>query len=454
MTIPEKQKLPEIKEMLPVIDVATEASESHPDRNEDATFILEDRQAAGLFDGMGGGLAGKEASQLAAETVKQELLRVRQDAGVAEWQTAIEKALAKAQQEVTRFGNKTFFEYLDDPFAQAAYRDEPQKKIEQFMQEKGFSPTGTTASIVKILERPDGGADMVYGHTGDSRIYVLRKNGTLEQITQDQGALEQAVQNGYITREEADFLDQATSREEIMEKFGPERGAMVSFLYQDLRRGVTGALGISESKFQIGAVRLKPGERVIITSDGIHDNLTKKEMEKIAAQGPTALIEAAKKRVKEGVLRSKSDDKTAITLEVPEIIESEAAEEIPTLTPEQVQQYQAEIQRLQREAEELNKLLPLARHVEAGKPVITSKEKRQKIAEFGVTGIEDRLQQVQENIISYEYALALHNKDVATAERLKKRYQELQEEKIKRLRARDKEKSNEEIKMIKRAIGQ
>jgi len=256
--MPEKQKLPEAKELAPLINLATEASESHPDRNEDATFILEDQETAGLFDGMGGGLAGKEASQIAAETIKRELLKVRKGAGIDEWKRAIEQALEKAQQKVTEFGNKTFFEYLDDPFAQAVYKDKPQEEIEKLMSEKGISPTGTTASVVKMLERPDGGADLVYGHTGDSRIYILRKDGKLEQITQDQGALEQAVEAGYITKEEADFIDQATSREEIMKKFGPERGATVSFLYKDLRRGVKSALGISKSRFQIGVVRLEP----------------------------------------------------------------------------------------------------------------------------------------------------------------------------------------------------
>lgn len=459
MVTPEKQKLPEVKEITPIISIATEASENHPERNEDSTFVLEDQEAAGVFDGMGGGLAGKEASQLASETVRKKLLEIRKGAGIDEWKTAILQALEEAQQKVTAFGNETFFKYLDDPFVEAAYRDRPQKEIEALMEEKKISPTGTTASIVKLLERPDGGADMVYGHTGDSRIYVLRKDGKIEQITKDQGALEQAIKSGIITQEEADFIDQATSREEIMKKFGPERGAAISFLYKDLRRGVTGALGISESKFQTGVVRLEPGERVFITSDGIHDNLTKEEIEKIIAQksgseATKALIEAAKKRYKEGVLRSKADDKTAVCLEVPEIVEAEEVEEIPTLTPEQVHQYENTINQLKAEAEELKKLLPLARHVEAGRPVLTSREKRQKIAQFGVTGIEDRLQQIMEDITSYEYALAQHKGDTTVMESLKKRYQELQKEKLARLAARDKARSAAEIEKIRKAIGQ
>lgn len=349
-----KQITPETEEKVP-IEVTTEASEEHRDRNEDAVFVDKEKELAGLFDGMGGGMAGEKASQLAAKVIYSELSKVPKGASSIEWQNAIRQAMEKAQQEVTKFGNEIFFESIDDPFARAAYRDRSQEEIQKFIIERGVTPTGTTASIAKLIELPDGGADLVYGHTGDSRIYVLRKDGQLEQITRDQSALEEAVQNGYITKEEADFLDQATSNDEILKKFGPEKGKTIAFIFKDLRRGVKNALGLSESNFQIGSVHLEPGEKVIITSDGIHDNLTKKEIEKIAAQAKAsaALVEAAKKRRSEKVLRSKSDDKTAIVLEVPEIIESaeiiEEPEEIIELKTEDVEEIPTVIKSLEEE---------------------------------------------------------------------------------------------------------
>ncbi|MFH2136850.1 MAG: protein phosphatase 2C domain-containing protein, partial [Patescibacteria group bacterium] len=222
---------PETKEVAPHIGFTTESSENHPkkEKNEDATLLDREKQIAAVFDGMGGGISGREASNLVSETISKELSAVPEGADAKKWEATIKKAMEVAQEEVLKLGNKLFFEYLNDPFVAAAYKDRPQGEIEKLIEERGMSPTGTTASIVKMLERPDGGADLVFGHTGDSRIYILKASGKLEQITRDQGALEQAIQAGYITEEEADFLDQTTNEEEIIKKFCPDRGATISF---------------------------------------------------------------------------------------------------------------------------------------------------------------------------------------------------------------------------------
>lgn len=350
---PDIQPQAEIKEATSLIGEVTRPSEKHEDRNEDKTFIDQTKEMAGLFDGMGGGMAGEEASKLARDTVKNELSKVKEGASPAEWQRAIRQALGKTQEAVTKMGNRLFFEHLDDPFTEAAYRDLPQSEIQKLIIERGMSPTGTTASIMKMIERLDGGADLVYGHTGDSRIYVLRKNGTLEQITRDQGGLEEAVGTNLITREEADFIDQATSKEELLKKFGPDRGAKIAKLFGTFRRGVKNALGLAGNEFQIGTIRLEPGDLVIGTSDGIHDNLTSKEIRQEIMKGGTPaeisarLVEASRKRYSEGVLRSKPDDKTAITMEVAEAIEAEEIteepeEEIVELGAEDIEELEAE----------------------------------------------------------------------------------------------------------------
>ncbi|MBI5071567.1 protein phosphatase 2C domain-containing protein [Candidatus Falkowbacteria bacterium] len=454
----EKISAPETEKIAAHIAITSEKSKDHAD-NEDSTLTDAKKELSGLFDGMGGGLAGKQASELAAKITSEELSNVPEGTDAKIWQTAIEKALEKSQEGVVKLGNEIFFEQLNDPFVAATYKDQPQDKIQEFIVEQGKSPAGTTASVTKMVERPDGSADLVFGHIGDSRIYVLKGGKELKRLTKDQGTLEEAVQNKYITKEEADFIDQATSKEEILKKFGPERGKTVLFLYKDLRRGVKSALGLSESKIQTGIEPLEPGDLAIITSDGIHDNLTDEEIRTEIMRGGTPaeisarLVKAAGKRVTEKTLRSKEDDKTAVVLEVPKTIEAAAAEELPSLTSEQIEQYRAAAEALREESVELQKLLPLAKHVEAGRPVLTSKEKKKKIAEFGVTGIEERLQKIEEDIISYEYALAQNSGDEVTAEKMKNRYQELQKEKLERLRARDKEQSASQIEKIKKAIG-
>ncbi|MFA5413145.1 MAG: protein phosphatase 2C domain-containing protein [Patescibacteria group bacterium] len=436
---------PEIEKFSEHIAKTSEKSKDHAD-NEDSTFVDSEREIAGLFDGMGGGLAGGEASKLAKKTISQELSGVPDTADAKQWEKAIRKSLEKTQEEVIKLGNQLFFKQLDDPFAEAAYKDQSQDKIQELIMEKGMSPAGTTASVVKMLERPDGGADLVFGHTGDSRIYVLRKNGELKRLTKDQGALEEAVQNNYITKEEAGFIDQATSKEEILKKFGPERGQTVAFLYKDLRRGVKSALGLSGSEFQTGIERLEPGDLAIDTSDGIHDNLTDEEIKTEIMKGGTPeeisarLVEAAGKRVGEKVLRSKEDDKTAIVLEVPEVIEASEAIEEPTITAEQLTKMETDLQKLREMAEYLGKLLPMAKTMEKGLKPLTNKKGLEEIMGMGgARGVEDTLFTTQTEIMRVERTLAEHQGDIAAVQKITGRLRELRETREKQLKTRDQE---------------
>jgi serine/threonine protein phosphatase PrpC len=441
----EKIPTPETKAFTPHIGVTIEAK-GKQELIEDAVLVKKEEEIIGVFDGMGGGMAGQEASSIAARTISRELSKVPEGADAKQWERAIGQSLEQAQEEVTKNGNRIFFEYLDDPFLAAAYRDKPQKEIEELMGEKDISPSGTTASVMKLVERPDGGADLVFGHTGDSRIYVLKNNGELKRLTKDQGLLEEAVRAGYYTQEEADFLDQATSKEEILEKFGKERADKMFFDYKHLRRGVTSALGISEAKFQTGIEHLKPGETAIGTSDGIHDNLTDEEIrqemlkggapEKISAR----LVKLAGERSKEGTLRSKADDKAAAVIEIPETIEAVEAIEEPTLAPEQVTKIEDDLGKLREMAKYLKNLLTVAKTLERGLKPITSKKRVEEIMGLGgARGVEDTIFKTQSEILSAERTLAEHRGDIAAMQEKTRELRRLREEREKQLKDRDKE---------------
>ncbi len=441
----EKIAAPEIEKIAAHIAKTSEKSKNHPD-NEDSTFVDAQKELSGLFDGMGGGLAGKQTSELAAKISSEELARVPEGVDAKKWETAIRRALEKTQEEVIKLGNHLFFEQLDDPFTEAAYKDQPQDKIQELIMEKGMSPAGTTASIIKMLEQPDGGADLVFGHTGDSRIYVLKGGKEFKRLTKDQGALEEAVQNKYITKEEADFIDQATSKEEIIQKFGPERGKTVALLYKDLRRGVKSALGLNGCEFQTGIEHLEPGDLTVVTSDGIHDNLTDEEIQLEMIKGGTPaeisarLVEAAGKRVAKKVLRSKEDDKTALVIEVPEKIEAMEAAEEPTITPEQAAKIEVDLQKLREMSEYLGKLLPMAKTMEKGLKPLTSKKRLEEIMVLGgARGVEDTLYTTQTEILQMERNLAEHQGNIADMQKITEQLRELRETREKHLKARDQE---------------
>ena len=84
-------------------------------------------------------------------------------------------------------------------------------------------------------------------HVGDSRAYYLR-GGRLRQLTQDQTAYEQLLDDGKMTEEEAE----------------PLKGRLKNML--------TGALG-AQIKPSIGLIDLEPGDTLLLCSDGLTAHL-------------------------------------------------------------------------------------------------------------------------------------------------------------------------------------
>ena len=131
--------------------------------NEDF-FVMQPE--AGVFvvcDGMGGAAAGETASRLAAEAALSALTKERE--GLA------------AIREAVRLANSAVYE--------RAIRD---RRLEGM---------GTTLVVLALT-----GSTARLGHVGDSRCYRWRA-GTLERLTQDHSLVEEQIQIGRMTREQA-----------------------------------------------------------------------------------------------------------------------------------------------------------------------------------------------------------------------------------------------------------
>lgn len=140
--------------------------------NEDAYL---DCAEAGLFavaDGMGGHAAGEVASRMAIETLAREACRpgARHHAS-QNLATPLLRAISAANRELRRIG-----------------RDDPDKR-----------GMGTTLSV---LAGPPDGSRGVIAHVGDSRIYRLR-DGRLERLTRDHTWVQERVDAGVLTPEQA-----------------------------------------------------------------------------------------------------------------------------------------------------------------------------------------------------------------------------------------------------------
>jgi protein phosphatase len=140
--------------------------------NEDSLYADAD-QERGLFivaDGMGGHAAGEVASEMAVQIVARELAEVR-DVASAQAMQVMAEALRQA--------NRAIFE--------------------RTIVEADKQGMGTTASCLLL-----GQSHWVIGHIGDSRIYLLR-NGVFRQVTKDHSYVQEQVDAGFLTPEQARY---------------------------------------------------------------------------------------------------------------------------------------------------------------------------------------------------------------------------------------------------------
>lgn len=188
------------------------------ENNEDSVTVDEPTRLGILADGMGGYNAGEVASGMATTFIKSELGRWLAQAG----RHANAREVRRAMEICVDNANRSIFN---------AANSNPQ-----------YSGMGTTL-VVGVFQ--DG--RLMLGHIGDSRCYRLR-HGVLEQITKDHSLLQEQMDAGLITPEQA-----ATSTNKNL---------------------VTRALGVEDAVLlEVNEHRVDPGDLFLMCSDGLSDML-------------------------------------------------------------------------------------------------------------------------------------------------------------------------------------
>lgn len=244
-------------------------SNTHPEENQDALFIDQKNKAAGIFDGIGGLAYGGQAAMSAAEFCKIEISQV-----------GIEKTLENCHRFLKEKGKKEFGKEI-----------------------------ATTAAVAQIYLKQTP-ALIVWGSVGDSRIYHLSSTG-FTQASVDDSLITQAMENGWVSNSKAEQINQAEKLRGL--------NKVEKNLFQS-RNLITQALGIGVMTTRVGKFKARKGDRVVLTSDGVHNNLTNLQIEQILKNKPA---DPAKKLVEEAIfisetdsLRAKSDDMTAVVVEL------------------------------------------------------------------------------------------------------------------------------------------
>lgn len=248
---------------------ATLASSTHPKENQDSFFVDEANCSFGVFDGVGGIEYGNYAASWCAECFRQRIHNVNFEEAFKFCHNFLkEKALKKFSHEIA-----------------------------------------TTAATIKIFpERHNSLA--VWGSVGDSRVYHYSSN-KLSQVSVDDSLLTQALEKGWIDSVKAEKIDQATDLSGF--------NKVEKNLFEG-RNIITQALGIGEMKPRVGKFNVKKGDLIILTTDGVHDNLMNSEVEEILKKDlkdPAKEFVRVSAQVSDGdSLRAKADDMTAVVVKL------------------------------------------------------------------------------------------------------------------------------------------
>lgn len=154
----------------------------------------------GVCDGMGGAAAGEVASQMAVDMIFERISA----GGPAEERDELARRLVRA------------IEYTGAHIFQEARAD------------RGKRGMGTTATIAAMLDRR-----LFVGQVGDSRAYLLR-DGKLVQLSRDQSLVNQLIEAGQLTEEEAETFEHNNI---ILQALGTAETVQVDLTYVDICKG-------------------------------------------------------------------------------------------------------------------------------------------------------------------------------------------------------------------------
>jgi PPM family protein phosphatase len=264
-------------------------------RDEDRMLVDPSAGLYGVFDGAGGHGDGAAAASLAAAAVNR---RVRSGLpgchDLDDVRRLLDLALEDADQAVAT---------MDAGRPGAA-----------------TSPSATTATVAMICRRPADGQRLVavIANLGDSRVQLIR-NGRLETVTLDHSYL--AEPDPLDAKARQDRLDAAGQLTDLADPM--DRAA---FAHRHLLANAITGHGLEDVRHYL--VELAPGDRLILDSDGIHDNLTSTELEAGLAQAAGA-PQAAERTLASAWARSqeetselgraKPDDMTILVLDVMDV---------------------------------------------------------------------------------------------------------------------------------------
>jgi len=188
--------------------------------NEDSVYCSAESGVFVVADGMGGHAAGEVASAIASEWISERLCGACMTMDLQQVEDRFRTAFVEAGREILR----------------------------QAAEDSTHLGMGTTATV--LLLKVDG--QFVIGHIGDSRAYMAR-DGVISQVTRDHSWVQEQVDRGLITPEQAKNHPQSNI---ITRALGTE-----AYPTPDLYNGT-----------------IKAGDIFLLASDGLTDMVSEEHM--------------------------------------------------------------------------------------------------------------------------------------------------------------------------------
>ena len=139
---------------------------------------------------------------------------------------------------------------------------------------------GTTGVITKIVQDENGKKFLHYVSVGDSRLYIVRKNGISEQITNDDNFKDEdayAMAKGYLRMEEIAKLRADAEAGKLAPDGSIDRNIQ-NYMLHGVTKSMDGKHRISPSEGNAGVVALESGDQIVLCSDGITGDVPKERM--------------------------------------------------------------------------------------------------------------------------------------------------------------------------------
>jgi len=217
-----------------------------------------------VSDGMGGANAGKFASRIAVQKITERFPKkyrteaIRQEGA---YEGALERLVGWIHTEMAMMGR-------------------------HYEECEGM---GATLSLIWMTP-----GRAYFCHVGDSRIYHLRKDGGMTQLTEDHTHVGWLFREGKINEREARAHD---GRHMLQMVLGGKTQSVAP---------------------QIGSIELSPGDRFVLCTDGLIDGLWDHTLRRLLVEPPPRLaaLSPAKRLLAEALEVSGRDNTTALVVEM------------------------------------------------------------------------------------------------------------------------------------------